>query len=252
MSKRGKEKNQLYIIILILGLLITGGKSLLSNQGTNNQERETTVDRKQTSVKTATKTNAQLANLKYNGQQIVQINQGKPTFKANQLKTTNGPWVVYGELDNLNRATVATGLLNASLMPTVKRQRLTVTPTGYRNRRVPMNGHYDWLFNRAHLIGYQFTGENNNLHNLVTGTRSLNDPAMTYYENRTANYLRTHRNDYVRYEVTPIYRKNELVPRGVHMQAQSIKNATIKYNVYIFNVQKGITINYNNGNSTIN
>lgn len=251
MAKRGKNNNQLYIIISIIVLLITGGKSLLSDQD-NNQKTTQSNQSEKVLTKTVAKNNQQLANLKYSGQQIVQINQGKPSFTEKQLKTNNGAWAVYGELDDLKRATIATGLLNASLMPTAKRQRLTVAPTGYRNRRVPMNGHYDWLFNRAHLIGYQFTGQNNNLRNLVTGTRSLNDPAMTYYENRTANYLRTHRADYVRCEVTPIYRNNELVPRGIHMQAQSVKSNTISYNIYIFNVQKGVTINYNNGNSSIN
>lgn len=194
--------------------------------------------------------NNELATLDYQGQQIIQVNNGQPGFTAKQLSTANGPWVIYSARDNLGRSHVATGLLNKSLMPHAKRQRLVVNPPGFKNRKVMINGHSEWLYNRAHLIGYQFTGQNNNLQNLTTGTRSLNDPAMTHYENMVAMYLRSHPDDYVRYQITPIYRGDELVPRGIQMQAQSINSNTIRFNIYIFNVQAGIKINYQNGYST--
>ncbi|MCM0598232.1 DNA/RNA non-specific endonuclease [Periweissella fabalis] len=193
-----------------------------------------------------------LAQLNFNGQQIIQVNNGQPNFTAEQLNTTHGAWATYQPLDNLGRATGASALLNKSLMPHAKRQRLTVNPTGFKNRKVPINGHIEWLYNRSHLIGYQFTGQNNNLQNLVTGTRSLNDPGMSYYENMVASYLKSHPNDYVRYQVTPYYRAQELVPRGVQMQAESIGSQTIRFNLYIFNVQSGVNINYQNGYSSTN
>lgn len=196
--------------------------------------------------------NADLAQLNFSGQQIIQVNNGQPDFNASQLATNRGAWATYQPLDNLGRATGASALLNKSLMPHAKRERLTVNPTGFKNRKVMINGHEEWLYNRSHLIGYQFTGQNNNLQNLVTGTRSLNDPGMSYYENMVASYLRSHPNDYVRYQITPYYRGQELVPRGVQMQAESIESQTIRFNLYIFNVQAGININYQNGYSSTN
>lgn len=83
----------------------------------------------------------------------------------------------------------------------------------------------------------------------MTGTRSLNDPGMTAYENPVASYLRTHPQDHVRYQVQPIFLGNELVARGVHMQAQSVETKGISYNVYIYNIQAGVKINYTSGYS---
>ena len=155
----------------------------------------------------------------------------------------------YGELDSLNRVTTANALLSKSTMPTAKREPLYVNPTGWKNKEYTVNGKSGYLYNRSHLIGYQLTGQNNNLKNLMTGTRSLNDPGMTAYENPVASYLKSHPNDYVRYQVQPVFRGNELVARGVHMQAQSVKNSGVSYNVYIFNIQAGVRINYSTGAS---
>ncbi|WP_238375725.1 DNA/RNA non-specific endonuclease [Leuconostoc mesenteroides] len=103
-------------------------------------------------------------------------------------------------------------------------------------------------------MGYQFTGLNNEAKNLITGTRQLNAvsrvnaKSMVTYETEIADYLHQSKNNYVRYQVKPIYKNVELVPRGVHMMAQSNDN-TLKFNIYVFNVQDGWTINYLNGNA---
>lgn len=85
----------------------------------------------------------------------------------------------------------------------------------------------------------------------MTGTRQLNDPDMSQYENQVGYYLRGASSHYVRYRITPIFRGNELLARGVHMEAESIGDNSIRLNVYIFNVEPGITLNYNNGKSTV-
>lgn len=139
-------------------------------------------------------------------------------------------------------------MLNQSLMPTVKREALTVDPTGWHNKRV--NG--QWLYNRSHLIGYQLTGQNNNFKNLITGTRQLNDPDMLKYEDEVAAYLKQSPDHYVRYRVTPIFRGNELLARGVEMEAQAVGSDAVKFHVYIFNVEPGVTLNYNDGTSQVN
>lgn len=192
------------------------------------------------------KNNANLASLNYSGEDVITINNNKPSFTKSDLSTANGAWQSYGDLDNLNRATTANALLNISLMPKTKREPLHVNPTGWHNKRISGG----WLYNRCHLIGYQLTGQNNNWKNLITGTRQLNDPDMLKYENEVANYIKQSSNHFVRYRVTPIFRGNELLARGVQMEAQSTGENTIRFNVYIFNVQPGYNLNYNDGTSS--
>lgn len=126
-------------------------------------------------------------------------------------------------------------------MPKAKREPLHVNPTGWHNDH--------WLYNCSHLIGYQLTGQNNNWKNLMTGTRHLNNPDMLMYENEVATYLKASPSNYVRYRVTPIFRNNELLARGVEMEGQSINSNDVHFHVYIFNVQDGVNLNYANGTS---
>ena len=189
-----------------------------------------------------------LANLDYTGQQEITVNNNDPAFSKNDLSTAKGAWAAYSDLDSLNRVTDANALLNRSLMPSAKREPLTWNPTGWHNKRTA----HGWLYNRSHLIGYQLTGENNNPKNLMTGTQTLNSPLMLAHEMDIAYYLKQSNDHYVRYEVKPIFRGNELVARGVQMRAQSIGDNTIHFNVYIFNVEPGYTINYADGTSTKN
>ena len=189
-----------------------------------------------------------LANLDYTGQQEITVNNNDPAFSKNDLSTAKGAWATYSDLDSLNRVTDANALLNRSLMPSAKREPLTWNPTGWHNKKTA----HGWLYNRSHLIGYQLTGENNNPKNLMTGTQTLNSPLMLAHEKDIAYYLKQSNDHYVRYEVKPIFRGNELVARGVQMRAQSIGDNTIHFNVYIFNVEPGYTINYADGTSTKN
>ncbi|WP_088816493.1 DNA/RNA non-specific endonuclease [Listeria goaensis] len=191
----------------------------------------------------------ELALLEYDGKnQVVQINQNRPVFTKEELATNQTPRQTFSDLDALNRVGVANALLDKSLMPNVDREPLYVNPTGWRNKKITVNGKSDWLYNRSHLIGYQLTGENNNLKNLMTGTRSLNTPGMLEYENQVANYMKETGHE-VRYRVTPVFRGDELVARGVQLEAQSIQDKKISFNVYIFNVQKGVLIHYEDGTS---
>lgn len=195
-----------------------------------------------TATTTAT---SQLATLNFSGQQEITVQNNEPNFSAAELSTKQGPWQSYGNLDQFNRATVASALLNVKLMPQEPRSELTWNPTGWHNKRTA----HGWLYNRSHLIGYQFTGQNNNPKNLITATQSLNTPLMLAHEMDIATYLKANPQHYVRYEVTPIYRGSELVARGVHMRAQSVGSTAIAFNIYIFNVQTGYTIHYQDGTS---
>lgn len=197
--------------------------------------------------KTQQADNTNLANLDYNSTQEIIVNNNDPNFSQEDLSTVNGAWQKYGDLDNLNRVTAANALLNVSLMPSAKREPLHWNPTGWHNKRISGG----WLYNRSHLIGYQLTGQNNNPKNLMTGTRSLNSPEMLAHEMDIAYYLKQSSSHYIRYRVTPVFRGNELLPRGVQMEAQSVGDNSVHFNVYIFNVQDGVTLNYSDGTSQI-
>lgn len=198
-----------------------------------------------TSVESVSK--AKLASLSYTGKDVITVNNNDPYFSKSDLSTSQGAWQRYGDLDDLNRVTSANALLNQSLMPNTKREPLHVDPTGWHNKRIAGG----WLYNRCHLIGYQLTGQNNNIKNLMTGTRQLNDPDMLRYENEVADYVKESRANYVRYRVTPIFRGNELLARGVEMEGQSTGSNAVHFNVYIFNVQESVTLNYSDGTSRV-
>lgn len=155
-----------------------------------------------------------------------------------------GTWTRFSDLDKLNRVGVANAMLGKELMPHQERERLYVKPTGWRQKFY----NDEPLYNRAHLIAYQFSGENNNLKNLMTGTASLNDPGMNDHEKEIGNYIRR-TNHHVRYRVTPFFKGDELVARGVQMEAQSIEDDQISFNLFVYNIQDGIKIDYQNGYS---
>ncbi|WP_125565830.1 DNA/RNA non-specific endonuclease [Companilactobacillus insicii] len=220
----------------------------LQNQIASNQDYLSQHDQTQYSNNNSKTSSAEdLANLEYTGTQEIVVNNNNPNFSKDDLVTSMGAWQRYGDLDNLNRVTAANAMLNVSLMPSTKREGLTWDPTGWRNKRISSG----WLYNRSHLIGYQLTGQNNNPKNLMTGTRSLNSPEMLAHEMDIAYYLKQSNSHYIRYRVTPIFRNDELLARGVQMEAQSVGDDSVHFNVYIFNVQSGVTLNYSDGTSQV-
>lgn len=186
---------------------------------------------------------------KYTGKIYVTQNKNNPKFTSKQLKNKKS-YEKYGNLDKYGRCTTCISNIGKDLMPTKKRGAIgMVKPTGWHTVKYDcVDGKY--LYNRCHLIGYQLTGENANKKNLITGTRSLNVDGMLPFENMVADYIKETGN-HVLYRVTPVFKGKEKLARGVHMEAQSIedKGKGIKFNVFIFNVQKGITINYKDGSS---
>lgn len=180
-------------------------------------------------------------------QEIV-INDNIPTFIQEELSFDTGVWQTFSDLDSLNRVGVANALIGKESFPTEPREPLTIKPTGWNQKKLSDG---QWLYNRSHLIGFQLTGENNNMKNLMTGTRSFNTPHMLNYENQVKEYIKLTGN-HVRYRVTPHFIDNELVARGIQMEAKSIEDNDFSYNVYIFNVQDGYTIDYDTGKATKN
>lgn len=187
----------------------------------------------------------------YSGSPYVEINGNEPGFTETDLTTTS--FETYSSLDSLGRCGVAYACIGTDLMPTEDRGSIgQVKPTGWHT--VKYNGVVDgnYLYNRCHLIGYQLTAENANTKNLITGTRYLNVEGMLPFENMVADYIEETSN-HVLYRVTPIFDGNNLVASGVLMEAKSVEDngEGILFNVYCYNVQPGVTIDYATGDSAL-
>ena len=182
----------------------------------------------------------------YSGEAYVAINGNKPNFEEKDLTTES--YEFYSELDHLGRCGVTVACLGQDLMPTEERESIShVKPSGW------VQGQYDFvdgksLYNRCHLIGFQLAGENANEKNLITGTRYMNTIGMLPFENMVADYIKETDN-HVMYRVTPIYDGDNLVASGVQMEGYSVEDEGdgIYFNVYVYNVQPGVEIDYATG-----
>lgn len=188
---------------------------------------------------------------KFSGPPYVILNDNIPDFTDEDKENTTA-FEYYSNLDNLGRCGVAYANICEELMPTEERGAIgSVKPTGWHLVKYDIvDGKY--LFNRCHLIGFQLAGENANEKNLITGTRYLNIEGMLPFENAVADYVGITGN-HVLYRVTPIFKGKNLVAAGVQMEAYSVedKGAGVCFNVFAFNNQPGITIDYATGESWI-
>ena len=184
----------------------------------------------------------------YTGSPYTQINDNVPDFPLDDYTTE--AFETYSDLDELGRCGVAYANVCQELMPTQKRGKIgQVKPSGWQTAKYDsVDGKY--LYNRCHLIGYQLTGENANEKNLITGTRYLNVDGMLPFENMVADYVKETGN-HVLYRVTPIFTGDNLVADGVQMEAESVEDNGdgILFNVFCYNVQPGIGIDYATGDN---
>ena len=186
----------------------------------------------------------------YSGNDYIVLNNNIPNFSDSDLTTTS--FEEYSPLDSLGRCGVAYANIGTDLMPTEERESISsVKPSGWQSIKYDIvEGKY--LYNRSHLIGFQLTAENANKSNLITGTRYFNANLMLPYENMVADYIKE-TNNHVLYRVTPVFEGNNLVATGVQMEAKSVEDngEGIEFNVFVYNVQPGITIDYATGASAL-
>lgn len=226
---------------------------------TSTAENKTTAsetaikDQKTTTSKNTTSTamSVSLSSIPaYSGSPYVAINNNVPFFTDNEMTTT--AFENYSSLDTLGRCGVAYANVCTETMPTEERGAIgSVKPSGWHTVKYDIvSGKY--LYNRCHLIGYQLSAENANTKNLITGTRYLNVEGMLPFENMVADYIKE-TNNHVLYRVTPMFDGNNLVASGVLMEAKSVEDNGdgILFNVYCYNVQPGITIDYATGESAL-
>lgn len=231
-----KKKGKLIVLILLLGILFYCKDDIynytysLINSGSSSSNMEDIAD--------------------YNGNSYVIVNDNNPYFKEEEYTTDS--FEKYSELDSLGRCGVAYANISKELMPTEKRDSIGfIKPSGWHTVKYDhIDGKY--LYNRCHLIGYQLTGENANEKNLITCTRSMNTKGMLQFENMVTKYIKDTGN-HVLYRVTPVFEGNNLVATGVEMEAYSVEDngKGIKFNVFVYNIEDGIIIDYKTGDSKL-
>lgn len=186
----------------------------------------------------------------YSGTPYVEINANIPYFTENDYTTE--AFESYSDLDNLGRCGVCFANIGVEIMPTEERGEIgQIKPSGWQLVKYDfVDGKY--LYNRCHLIGFQLAGENANEKNLITGTRYMNVQGMLPFENKVAEYVKNTGN-HVLYRVTPVFEGTNLVANGVLMEAKSVEDdgVGICFNVYVYNCQPGVVIDYASGVSAL-
>ena len=245
-KKRYKSKYNLIISIITLIMVI------LIGYYENNYEIENNTIQNDTQIAINNEVSFNLNEIPdFDGKTpYVILNNNEPEFPDEDFNINS--FEKYSELDSLGRCGVAYANVSKDTMPTEARGDISkVKPTGWHAVRYDcVDGKY--LYNRCHLIGYQLTAENENKQNLITGTRYLNVEGMLPFENQVAEYIKT-TNGHVLYRVTPIFKDNNLVANGVQMEAISVEDRgeQVQFNIYAYNVQPNIKINYLTGSSEL-
>lgn len=182
----------------------------------------------------------------FSGEPYVVLQDNQPGFSQEDFTTDS--FETYSSLDLLGRCGTAYANIGLDLMPTEERDSIgQVKPSGWQTVKYDIvDGKY--LYNRCHLIGWQLTAENANRSNLITGTRYMNVDGMLPFENMVADYIRE-TGSHVMYRVTPVFSGDDLVAQGVQMEAYSVEDDGdgICFNVFCYNVQPGVTIDYSDG-----
>lgn len=195
----------------------------------------------------------------FSGEPYVEINGNVPEFtkaeirKAKKKLKKGKRFMKLSKLDSLGRCGTVVCIVGKETMPEGERGSIgMVKPSGWQLSKYDFIDNGGYLYNRCHMLGWQLTGLNAEERNLITGTRYLNTQGMLRFENKVAGYVRW--NDrHVLYRVTPVFRKKELVCRGVEIEAYSLEDdgERISFNVYCYNVQPGVKINYRTGENRL-
>ena len=189
----------------------------------------------------------------YAGEAYIVLNDNRPIFNEWDIANISGEH--YSNLDRLARCGTAVVMLHRSMMPTEERGEIgQFKPSGWN--QVKYEGYVDskppYLYNRCHLIAYALTGQNANEKNLITGTRYMNATTMLPFEMEVMEYL-DNSDNHVLYRVTPYFKDDELLARGVELEAYSVEDngKGVSFHMFVYNVQPGIEIDYRTGESKL-
>ena len=254
------KKSLAFVLALLLAvsIVLTGCKPKDHSYDTGDVDSgDATVENLDSGNGSGTVENGELPSLsgakiedvkEYTGKPYAVLYNNQPAFTKSEI--TEEGYEFYSPLDSLGRCGYAMACVGPETMPTEPRGSITtIYPTGWVQYYYPtdiVSGGY--IYNRCHLIAHQLTGENKNKENLITGTRYMNMSGMLPFEDMVADYINETGN-HVMYRVTPIFEGKNLLASGVQIEAYSVedKGEAICFNVYVYNVQPGVAIDYATG-----
>ncbi len=235
--------------LLLAACLVLGGCSTLDTDARSSQSPSGSQAADVAASQTISAARATIADIpQFSGALCIDINDGQPGFTEDDM--ARDTFMQFSELDFEGRCGEAFARIGPDTVSSEARGDISsVHPSGWVQRKYSFVDD-GVLYNRCHLIAHQLCGENANEKNLITGTRTFNVVGMLYYEELVGNYVRSTGN-HVLYRVTPLFAANDLVARGVQMEAESIEDggSAIRFNVFIYNVEPGVEIDYVTGES---
>ncbi|MGY3743026.1 DNA/RNA non-specific endonuclease [Leuconostoc inhae] len=272
---RRKKQPQNKLLSLLILVAVFGFYFWQSQQ---NQQKKSEPASKYT--KAIATNNQALLDLKWDGTlngDIVHINNNKATFTESELKQTfpsqasklrpvDG--LSLSPLDSQGRSQQGNFIASqASINKVTSRpDRISydVRPSGWfindrydgtkwvggyhNNPNVKLGNGKQALWNKSHIVGYQFFGMPTMVtENMTTGTRVQNAyPGQLVPEDDIRNAINKQPKISIRGQVTPLYIGDDRLARGVHYMAKSVQDngKTLDLNYWIFNVQPGIQIDY--------
>ncbi len=250
MARSRKKSSMKKLIGMFVAIICVLVSFFYSDDILNGVNSENVVDTQASTTIEQNNTNIGIAEIpEYTDKIYIEINNNVPYFEESDYTTES--FERYSDLDALGRCGVAFANVSKEIMPPDGDERgsiSSVKPTGWEQAKY--NGEY--LYNRCHLIGYQLSDEDANELNLITGTRFFNVEGMLPFENKVADYIKENSNNHVLYRVTPVFDGDNLLATGVEMEAYSVEDQGqgVCFNVFVYNVQPGITIDYATGESS--
>ena len=250
MARSRKKSSMKKLIGMFVAIICVLVSFFYSDDILNDVNSENVVNAQANTTIEQNNINISIADIpKYNDKIYIDINNNVPYFEESDYTTES--FERYSDLDALGRCGVAFANVSKETMPPDGDERgsiSSVKPTGWEQAKY--DGEY--LYNRCHLIGYQLSDENANELNLITGTRFFNVEGMLPFENKVAEYIKENSNNHVLYRVTPVFDGDNLLATGVEMEAYSVEDQGqgVCFNVFVYNVQPGVTIDYATGQSS--
>ena len=255
MKEESQNKSRVgwVILLVILVIVITAGYFAMRNMSIDRDASVQNAEYLPDEPSKSTVDSAPGMIPEYSGNNSILLNDNQPNFTEFDYSHISGE--NYSELDSLGRCGTATAMIDRSMMPIADRDSIgEVKPSGWKQEKYPgiIDSQPPYLYNRCHLIAYALTGQNANDKNLITGTRFLNVELMLPYEIQVAQYL-DNSDNHVLYRVSPYFKENELLARGIEIEAYSVEDEGegVCFHVFLYNLQPGVNIEYATGKSTL-